>query len=159
MLLAALLLISALPLGAQFIRVEVAFQGTGCASCIESLEGRLSRVRGVERVELDVKQEIVTLHLAAENRVRLTPLLSRITQDGTKVLRARVVVRGTIAATEEGYVLKLAQPPQTYRLRLAGDVPKTKLHSSELYTLEAVLSGKEALEDRVLEIESISPED
>jgi hypothetical protein len=154
--LAALLLASALPLGAQFVRIEVAFQDTGCASCIESLEGRLSRVRGVERVELDAAQGLVTLHLAAENRVRLTPLLSRITQDGTRILRTGVAARGTIIASEEGYALQLAQPVQTFRLQLGKDLLQGKPRADLIYKITAVVSGTQRGEELLLKVESIS---
>ena len=100
------MLVVVLPLGAEFLRVEVTFQDTGCASCIASLERRLGRVRGVERVEIDAERGIATVDLESNNRVRLTPLLSRITQDGTKILQTRVAANGTITTTEQGLVFQ-----------------------------------------------------
>ncbi|MDA1314669.1 MAG: hypothetical protein O2968_15120 [Acidobacteria bacterium] len=155
---AALLLASALPLCAQFVRIEVAFEDTGCASCIESLEGRLGRVRGIERVELDAEHGLVTLHLAADNRVRLTPLLSRITQDGTKITRTVVVARGTITAGAEGHAIEFAGPAQSYALRFDRNVLKGEPQKGVIYKVKASVSRTGAGEVPLLTAESISPD-
>lgn len=65
-------------------------------SCAESLEGRLQRVRGVEKVTLDLERGIVALKLAADNRVRLEPLMSRIEQGAAKALETTVVAQGVL---------------------------------------------------------------
>ena len=155
---AVLLLASAFPLCAQFVRVEIDFQDAGCASCIESLEGRLSRVRGVERVELDAEHGRVTLHLAADNRVRLTPLLSRITQDGTKIVRTSAAARGTITAAQEGHVLEFAGLGQSYALRFGENVLRGEPQKGVIYEVEASVSGTEPGEVPVLTAGSISPQ-
>lgn len=155
---AVLLLASALPLCAQFARIEIDFQDTGCASCIESLEGRLSRVRGVERVELDAEHGRVTLHLATDNRIRLTPLLSRITQDGTKIVRTSVVARGTITAVQEGHVLEFSGLGQSYALRFGENVLKGEPQEGVIYEVEARVSGTEPGDVPLLMAESISPQ-
>ena len=138
---AVLLLMAALPLSAEFLRIDVAFEDIGCASCIESLEGRLARVRGVERAEIDAKRGVATLHLAAKNRVRLRPLLSRITQDGTKVVRTEIIARGTIEAAERGLRFHLSGLTQTYLLELEGKTVKGKLHPNVTYKLTGIVLG------------------
>jgi len=97
-----LLLVVSPSLDAEFLRVEVAFQDTGCVSCIASLEGRLGRVRGMEKVEIDPDRGVAIMYLAPKNRVRLTPLLARITQDGTKILGTKVEARGVIESLQQG---------------------------------------------------------
>ena len=94
--LAALLLLGALAAPAQFLEFRVRFDDGGCLSCAESLEDRLRRVRGVERVTLDVKRGIVEMKLAADNRVRLAPLMSRIEQGAAKALDTSLVARGEL---------------------------------------------------------------
>jgi copper chaperone CopZ len=94
--LAALLLLGALAAPAQFLEFRVRFDDGGCLSCVESLEDRLRRVRGVERVTLDVELGIVELKLAADNAVRLAPLLSRIEQGAAKALETTLVAKGEL---------------------------------------------------------------
>ena len=157
MRLALVLMLAAVPVFGELLRIGVAFQDAGCASCVESLAGRLARVRGVERVELDAEESLVTLHLTPGNRVRLTPLLARITQDGTKVLRTEVMGRGTIVAAEGGYVFEPAGSAQTYRLRLEEDAAKA-IEPDKIYEVRGVVSGTEPGEEPVLAADSITLE-
>jgi copper chaperone CopZ len=144
-----LLLVVASSLDAEFLRVEVAFQDTGCVSCIASLEGRLGRVRGMERVEIDPDRGVAVMHLAPKNRVRLTPLLARITQDGTKILGTKVEARGSIESLRQGLTFTPAGINQTYRLALEGEAEGTIPESNFTYRLrgrvEEIGPGSEAL--------------
>lgn len=94
--LATLVLLGALAAPAQFLEFRVRFDDGGCLSCAESLEGRMQRVRGVETVTLDVERGIIELKLAADNRVRLAPLISRIEQGAAKALETRLVAKGVL---------------------------------------------------------------
>lgn len=141
------LLVAALPVGAEFLSLEVTFQGIGCASCIESLEGRLGRVRGVETVTVEADRSLVRLQLAPDNRVRLHPLLSRITQDGTKVVSTAVVVRGEITSDENGLLFQPSGLSRRYRL----ETPKMEPQPNTPYEVRGVVPGTE----RVLKAESV----
>lgn len=144
-----LLLVAAFSLDAEFLRVEVAFQDTGCVSCIASLEGRLGRVRGMEKVEIDPDRGVVIMHLAPKNRVRLTPLLARITQGGTKILATKVEARGVIESLQQGLAFTPTGLNQTYRLALEGEAEGTNPELSFTYRLrgsvEETGSGSEPL--------------
>ncbi len=94
--LATLFLLGAIAAPAQFLEFRIRFDDGGCLSCAESLKGRLERVRGVETVTLDVEQGIVELKLAADNGVRLAPLLSRIEQGAAKALETSLVAKGVL---------------------------------------------------------------
>lgn len=113
------------PVFGEFLRIDVSFDDIGCASCIESLEERLRRARGVERVEIDPAKRAAAIHLEPGNRVRLTPLLSRITQDGTKILRTRAEARGTISGGAQSYTFQPSGLAQTLRLQLPSGGPDT----------------------------------
>ena len=104
--LATLLLLWAMAAPAQFLEFRVRFDDGGCLSCAESLEGRLQRVRGVETVTFDLELGIVELKLAADNGVRLAPLMSRIEQGAAKALETRVVAKGVLV--DDAGVRKLA---------------------------------------------------
>ena len=139
-----LLLAAVLPLCAEFLRIDVALEDIGCASCIESLQRRLARVRGVERAEIDAKLGIATMHLAAKNRVRLRPLLSRITQDGTKVLRTEVIARGSVEAGETGLLFRPSGLTQAYVLVLEQQAMKDKPLAGVTYEVRGVVSPAES---------------
>jgi hypothetical protein len=141
---------------AEFLRVEVAFQGTDCISCTESLQGRLERVRGVETVTLDLDRSVVTMQLEAANKVRLAPLLSRITQDGTKISRTEVVVRGTITRQDEGYRFQPAGLREVYRLALPEGDAKLELREDSEYEIRGTASEVEPGGEPVIQIVSAS---
>lgn len=89
--------LAAAPLLAQFDSIELAFEGVGCASCIESMPPRIKRMRGVEEVSVDAPASRLKVRLAASNRVRLEQVRDVIQQDGTKVRSAEVTARGTVS--------------------------------------------------------------
>jgi len=155
MRLAILLLAAALSASAEFRRVEVDFEGTGCASCAESLPARLGRVRGVESVEVDLSRNRVTIRLQAGNKTRLAPLVSRITQDGTKIRRVETVVRGKIARQGDGLSLLPSGLTETYRLRPGERASRLNPQNEVLYEIRGVFSDAEPGAESSLEAESI----
>lgn len=151
-----LLLVTVLSASAEFRRVVMDFQGTGCVSCAESLPDRLGRVRGVENVEVDLDRSRVTVHLAAGNKARLAPLVSRVTQDGTKILRVEVVAFGAI--TQQGDTLEF-QPgglSESYRLEPAGDTPRSAPQAGTVYEIRGSFPEGEPGPDSILKAESIT---
>ena len=154
MRLALLLLVLSMPGWAEFFRLEVEFRGIGCASCLDSLPGRLERSRGVESVEVDAEKSVVTLRLQEGNRVRLGTVLSKITQDGTKVVRTKVVAVGAVAESEQGLVFVPKGLSRKYRLE--GD--HSGLEVGRTYRVEGVVPVAEAGEGPVLRIGDARPE-
>ena len=145
-------------LGAEFLRIEVRFQDTGCASCIASLERRLSRVRGMDRVEIDAERGVATMHLEAGNRVRLTPLLSRITQDGTEILNTKV--EGVGVVEREGDVLRFVPTnlSQAYQLEMEGAAAKTTPEEGAAYRVRGSVTGVEPGGEPVISAASLEAE-
>lgn len=146
------LLATAITVRAEFLRVEVTFQPTDCISCTESLQGRLERVRGVKSVTLDLDRSVVTMELEADNKVRLAPLLSRITQDGTKVSRTEVVVTGTVTRQGEGLRLQPNRLRETYRLHFPAGGPTGGLQEDSTYRIQGTASGVEPGGEPVIEV-------
>jgi len=101
---------------AQFQWIEITFDGVGCASCVESLPARMQRMRGVESAKVDAAKGTLQVRLAAENRVRVEQVRDAIEQDGTKVRRAVVSIRGVVAGEGGAWTLKAALLP-AYGLR------------------------------------------
>jgi hypothetical protein len=106
---AAALALSASALRAEYREIEIVFAPkTDCVSCVESMEGRLARVRGVERAELDLAASCIRLTLAAGNVVRTAPLRARISQDGTAIVEMRVAVEGFAAKGADGWTFAIS---------------------------------------------------
>lgn len=154
---AILLLVTGLAAHAEFLRIEVTFQGTDCISCTKSLQGRLERVRAVASVALDLERSIVTMDLEAENKVRLAPLLSRITQDGTKILRIDAVAKGAIARQEGKLRFQPAGLQETYRLRLPAEDSKRQPQPDSLYEIRGTILEFEPGADALIEAVSATP--
>ena len=121
MKLVLLSLAAVLPCLAQFQSMEIAFEGIGCASCLESLPARIQRMRGVESATVDPERGILKVQLAAENRVRLEQVRDMIEQDGTKTKKAAVRVRGELSQVEGRWVLRLTGMEASYAVE--GAVP------------------------------------
>ena len=143
-----------LPASAEFLQIDVAFQGTGCASCIESLEGRLDRLRGVEQVSVNAERETVSLRFAPGNRVRLAPFASRITQDGTKILRLRATARGSIESEQGKLIFRQSGLAETYRLEMSA-APEVSPGSAQVYEVQGVITGIEPGEEAVFAVETL----
>jgi hypothetical protein len=90
------------------------FQGTGCASCIESLPQRLQRIRGVESAR--VHDATVTVELATENRVRLEQLRDIIEQDGTRATTAVIEAHGEVSRDDTSWLFQPTGVRTNYRL-------------------------------------------
>ncbi len=116
--LAVLLISAAGALSAQFLEFQIRFDAGGCVSCAESLKGRMQRVRGIETVTLDLERGMIRLELAADNRVRLVPLMSRIEQGGARALETKLKAKGVVVEDGSGQKLELqgAATGQTYIL-------------------------------------------
>lgn len=86
----------AVPAFGEFLEVRVGFEDGGCVPCVESLRGRLQRVRGMGSLEISLERGEIRMMLERGNRVRLDPLQSRIRQGGTKLTSVWVRALGAI---------------------------------------------------------------
>jgi copper chaperone CopZ len=154
MRLAVILLLAAFSANAEFRRVDVDFEGTGCVSCAESLPDRLKRVRGVQSVEVDLDRNRVTIQLESGNKARLAPLFSRITQDGTKIRRVETVVIGKVVAQGDDLAFQPSGLVETYRLRPAEGV-RISPQAEAAYEIRGVVVQAAAGGESILEAQSI----
>ncbi len=99
----------------EFLKLEITLGGIDCASCLDSLPGRLQRVRGVESVALDRDRSEVSVTLAAGNRARLEQIRDVIEQDGTRVARAKVRAIGRLTGESDAWVFRPAGAERGYR--------------------------------------------
>ncbi|MEZ5352992.1 MAG: heavy metal-associated domain-containing protein [Bryobacteraceae bacterium] len=136
----------AAPASAQFRKIDIAFEGIGCASCVESLPPRMKRIRGVETAQVDAAKGTLTLTLAPENRVRLEQVRDAIQQDGTKAKSAAVEARGQIVKSDAGWTLQF---PRGVSYSLSG--PLSGDLSPGLKTITGTVAG---LQDIVIAVTS-----
>lgn len=115
-----LLLAFVVPVCAQLRVVEIAFEGIGCASCIESMPARVSRFRGVEGATVDVAKAVLTIKFAPANRVRVEQLRDAVEQDGTKVRKIDLQAAGTVEKDGGRWIFRIEGNPATYELLGAG---------------------------------------
>src|SRR5262245_19485790 len=115
----ALLILLTVPSWAQFRSMEITFEGSGCASCMESLPTRIQRLRGVESSTVDAQRGVLKIRLAEQNRVRLEQVRDMIEQDGTKVKSATIAVKGELAKVDGKWVLQPPALPSSYEVDAA----------------------------------------
>ena len=90
-----------------------------CASCMESLESRLMRVRGVKAAFHDPEKHRVAIVLDDNNRVRLWRLRGAIEQDGTKVTAVSGRAAGELSRQGEEWRFTV-MPGEMYRVKDPG---------------------------------------
>jgi copper chaperone CopZ len=112
----AALLLTAAPLAAEFLRVEVNFSGMECASCAASVISRLERMRGVEAVNAALDRGRLEIVLKSGNTLRLDNLRDTVKNAGFTLGLIRVSVRG--AAVKEGGEWKFQVEGSDQALRL-----------------------------------------
>ena len=100
MRLVLLLAMMAAPLCAEFLTVRMEVSNMDCATCVQSLEMGLKRIRGVEKVTVG-PQNSVDFVLQAGNKVTLERLRDAIKGVGFTPGTAHVVAKGK-ALTSEG---------------------------------------------------------
>jgi copper chaperone CopZ len=147
-----LLILLAAPLSAELLETEIAFQGTGCVSCAESLEPRLARVRGVDKVELDLDASTVRLVLEPGNKARIGPLRLRVTQDGTKILSMSAILAATAAKEGGAWAVTVTGPNETLALAPRSDL---RLQDGQSYRFSGRILEDESGE---LMLEAVSAE-
>jgi cation transport ATPase len=111
-----LAILLATPAFPQFESIQLKFEGMGCASCVESMPARLARMRGVEKASVDAASSLLTIRLAASNRVRLEQVRDAVQQDGTKVRSASVVLRGAVYNRGGVWMIEPVEAGAAYRL-------------------------------------------
>jgi copper chaperone CopZ len=95
-----LLLLIAITAHAEFLRMEVLMKDMNCPSCSESLAKAFEKMRGVQHVEVAMKDGTVTLELADRNRVTLEQVWDTIKRIGFTPGDTKVTVRGQVKGAQ-----------------------------------------------------------
>ena len=121
-----LFILFAAPLAAQLRSADLTFEGINCASCVESLPARIQRMRGVESAKVDGAKGILSVKLAAENRVRLEQIRDAIEQDGTKARRATISAKGALIEQAGRWLFKLPNSGSQFEVLLDAAAPSAQ---------------------------------
>ena len=121
-----LFILFAAPLAAQLRSADLTFEGINCASCVESLPARIQRMRGVESAKVDAAKGILSVKLAAENRVRLEQIRDAIEQDGTKARQATISAKGTLVEQAGRWLFKLPNGGSQFEVLLDAAAPSAQ---------------------------------
>lgn len=121
-----LFILFAAPLAAQLRSADLTFEGVNCASCVESLPARIQRMRGVESAKVDAAKGILSVKLAAENRIRLEQIRDAIEQDGTKARQATISARGALVEQAGRWLFKLPHGGSQFEVTLDAGAPSAQ---------------------------------
>lgn len=136
---APIFLFAAAPLAAEFLAVRLEVSDMDCASCVQSLESGLKRIRGVEKVTLS-QHNGAEMILQPGNKLTLERLRDAIKGVGFTPKTAHVKVKGTPVTDAGQWRFTVDLTNQSFNLTAAGaDTLKTLQQSSgKIVTVEAI---------------------
>jgi cation transport ATPase len=91
-----LLALSAVCTFAQIRSVEIRVSGLDCASCAESVDRKLGRMRGVESARFDSARNVAALKLKDDNTVTMAAIRDALKSMGYTPEEANIVVHGDL---------------------------------------------------------------
>jgi copper chaperone CopZ len=104
----AMLLAAACSLRAEFLRVELTLGGLECASCAQSVDRSLKRIRGVESAEFRTAGSVAIVQLAPGNKVDLARIRDAVKGIGYTPKSAKVTARGEAREQDGQWVFRPA---------------------------------------------------
>lgn len=140
---------------AEFLRIEQSLTALDCASCAQSLAGRMKRMRGVESAEL-TSAGFLRLELKRDNAVRLETIRDLAKGGGFTPKEAKVRVRGKAVETGGKWELQIEGLDQSYPLKPAPDLPA--LRSGQGIVAEGVVLAAEPRVTPILQLTGFEPE-
>src|SRR5260370_29798490 len=110
-------ILAASPLGAELLHVEQPVGGLDCASCAQSVDKTLKKIKGVETASFRTADAVAVLELKPGNTVPLDEIRDAVKRIGYTPKEAKVALRGE-ARMEGGHWLfpvargAVASPPE-----------------------------------------------
>ena len=140
---------------AEFLRIEQSLTALDCASCAQSLAGRMKRMRGVESAEL-TPDGFLRLELKRDNTVRLETIRDLAKGGGFTPKEAKVKVRGKAVETGGKWELQIEGLDQSYSLERAPGLPA--LSSGQRILADGVILPAEPRVTPILQLTAFEPE-
>ena len=91
-----LMLLCLTPLAAELRTVDIRVSGLDCASCAESVDRKLGRMRGVESARFDAATNTASLRLKPDNTITLAAIRDALKSMGYTPQEATVIVQGEL---------------------------------------------------------------
>jgi copper chaperone CopZ len=113
---------------AQLQSVEIRVSGLDCSSCAESVDRKLSRIRGVESARFDAAKNTATLKLRTDNTITLAAIRDALKSIGYTPEEANIVVRGdlrdgVLSLKHQGRAFVVEGAKETGSVSIEGTVP------------------------------------
>ena len=90
MALVAVMLLIAMPIKAEYLRIELKIFGLDCELCARGVSASVGRLAGVESVNVSLKTGILEIALAHGNMFKMSDLRKRIRENGFRSMEATV---------------------------------------------------------------------
>src|SRR5262245_36137247 len=103
------LLLVAVGLHAEYLRIEQEFGGMDCASCANFVQGKLGKNPNVQSVTIDNKKGLLTVVLKPGNTMRVGQVRDFVQQSGYQPKDASVVVVGQAVMDRGRSKLKVSE--------------------------------------------------
>jgi len=115
----SILILAGGPLSAELLRVELSVGGLDCASCAQTVDRILKKIKGVETASFRAQDSVAVLDLKPGNTILLEQIRDAVKGIGYTPGAAKVTVRGQ--AREEGgkWRFRVAGSGSEYRLEIA----------------------------------------
>jgi copper chaperone CopZ len=116
---------------AQLQAVEIGISGLDCASCADSINRRLGRMRGVDSAAFDTAKNTVSVKLKPENTVTLAAIRDALKSLGYTPGAAKITARGDLRSGVLGFPHQerafIVDPPEGEgAITLTGNVAASK---------------------------------
>ena len=113
------LTIAAGPLRAEFLHVEQSVAGLDCASCAQSVDKTLKKIKGVETASFRMQDSVAVLQLKPGNTTPLEEVRDAVKRIGYTPKDAKVTVRGEARREGEKWVFRVAGSAAEYPLEVS----------------------------------------
>ena len=137
MRLVALLAAAALSMRAEFLQVRLEVSKMDCATCVQTMESGLKKIKGVEKVEVAVNE--VAFTLLPGNKITLERLRDQIKGVGFTPGTAHVVVKGKPVTNEGQWRFEVDLLGKTYNLaaKMGTTIQALRAKDGALITVKA----------------------
>ena len=121
-LIAIVLIAGAVPLAAEFRKVEMRVGGLDCESCAVSVDRVIKRIRGVESASFDPKANLVSVTFRHENRVSLEAIRDAVKSVGYTPGESQVSARGSLVLEDGKWRFKPAGLDRAYNAEVTSEL-------------------------------------
>ena len=111
------LLMTAEPLHAEYLKIQLRVYGLDCGLCARGVAASVERLNGVKTADVNVKTGLLEIELSPGNTFKMARLRKVIRENGFRSMEATVIAIGTFnvsskfEVTGSGEAYDVPQPP------------------------------------------------